>query len=171
MKNILGYAGRTLTWVEPGLFKMNYELRSGDDLVGTLQMKGAFSPLATGTCGEGTWTFERRGVFRHRVEVRPSGDSDTMFEFRRTSWKGGGAIVLKDGKTMCLARHIWSSRFEWTTETGEPFVEHTMRGFFRRECDVEIRHKASYIPETPWLVLLAWYIAVMGRRDAARHAG
>ncbi|MGB2869405.1 MAG: hypothetical protein WBD36_13200 [Bacteroidota bacterium] len=170
MKNVLAYSGRLLAWIEPNIFKMYYELRSGDEVVATLQLKGVFKSTAVGESGEGSWTFERRGVLRHTVTIQPEREGATPFEFKQTSWKGSGTVELKNGTSVLLTRRVWSSAFEWTTSTGEQLVQFRMRGFFRRICEVEIRHKASYIQETPWLIMLAWYLTVMSRRDSARHA-
>ena len=67
MKNVRDFAGSDdLTWTQPKALKQAFELRAGEDVVGTLEFRNSFGSFATGESADGRWTFKRQGFFRPR---------------------------------------------------------------------------------------------------------
>ncbi|HEY0722558.1 MAG TPA: hypothetical protein VGD41_00915, partial [Pyrinomonadaceae bacterium] len=64
MRKIADVVGQELEWVQPSVFKMQYELRAGDELAATLRFRSSFGSLATGESADGCWTFKRIGFWQ-----------------------------------------------------------------------------------------------------------
>ena len=47
MKKIPEVIGQELKWVQPSAWKMEYELRAGDELIATLRFRTSFGSFAT----------------------------------------------------------------------------------------------------------------------------
>jgi len=64
MQKIAMQSNQALQWRQPHLFKMEYELHAGDELVATLRFRSSFGTLATAQSADGCWTFKRAGFFQ-----------------------------------------------------------------------------------------------------------
>ena len=74
MRRISDVSARPLSWTPPSARDGSYELRAGEEIVGTLCWERG--SLAVAEVAEGRWTFKRVGCWRPRVSVRQAG-SDT----------------------------------------------------------------------------------------------
>jgi hypothetical protein len=172
MKNILSFAGRDdLTWTQPKALKQAFELRAGEDVVGTLEFRNSFGSFATGESADGRWTFKRQGFFRPIVTVRAAGSETDLAVFHNRTWTGGGTIDFPDGHHLLVSSNFWHTKFDIATETDSPLVSfRRMSGAFHWSSGITIHAAAAGVPELPWLVMLGWYVKVLMHRDAAATA-
>jgi hypothetical protein len=158
-----------LRWSQTSVVRWEYELRSGEELVATLRVRG-FGTLATAESGDGSWTFKRVGFFQNRATIRAAGEEVDLAVFQNNTWKGGGDLRFAGGRTFKATTSFWTRDLEFSTESEEPLVRFDYGGVFRRSADVEVAPDARHLPELPLLVLFGWYLLVMLDRDAAVSA-
>ncbi len=170
MKKISELAGRQLTWVQPSALKMHYELRAGDDLIGTLRFRSSFGSFATGESGDGCWTFKRVGFWQTRATVRACGIDADIAVFKNNTWSGGGTLELHDGRQLLATSNFWQTQIEFQNTAGEALVRFKRGGIIHLSAAVEIQHAVSGMPELPWMVMLGCYLIVMMERDGAAAA-
>ncbi len=149
---------------------MHYELRAGDDLVGTLRFRNSFGSLATGESGDGCWTFKRVGFWQTRATVRACDTDADIAVFRNNTWSGGGTLELPGGRQIPATTNFWQTQFELQDTAGEALVRFRRGGVIHLSATVEIQHAASSMPELPWMVMLGLYLIVMMERDGAAAA-
>lgn len=171
MKKIAEVIGRELEWVQPSAWKMEYELRAGDEPIATLRFRSSFGSFATAESADGCWTFKRVGFWQTRATVRACGTDTDIATFRNNTWSGGGTLELPDGRKLLATTNLWQTNFEFKTETGETLVRFKSRGLVHLSATVEILPEAAGVPELPWLGMFGWYLAVMMYMDAASVAG
>lgn len=171
MRKITALVDHELTWVQPRALKSEFELRFGDELVGTLRFPKMLSTVAVAECGEGCWTFQRVGFWKTRTIVRANGSNSDSGIYTSNTWKGGGVLEMPDKRKFNVATSVWKSILEFRTEAGETLIHIKNSGVFRHSSCVQMYRKALHIPEFPWLVLLGLYLTIMARRDAATHGG
>lgn len=171
MKNIAELIGRELEWLQPSAWKMEYELRAGDELIATLRFRSSFGSFATAECADGCWTFKRVGFFQIRVTIRACGADVEIATFKNNTWSGGGTLELPDGRKMLATTNFWQTKFEFQTEAGETLVRFKPGGLVHLTAKVEIQPAAAGLPELPWIVMLGWYLVVMLYMDTASTAG
>jgi hypothetical protein len=155
-----------LQWYRPSFWRREFELRAGDEIVGTLKFRGVLRPVAVFESREGAWTFARAGFFQNRGTIRVSGQSTNVAEFRGRPWTSAGELVFASGGAYALSISLWMTRMEVRAPTGEPVVAIHRRGLCGRHADVEIVPAARALPETPLLVAFGWFLFVMLEQDA-----
>ena len=168
MKNIT--RSSNLRWVQPSAFRMNYELRAGEELAGELRFRSAFGSFATGESAGGCWTFKRVGFFQTRVSIRQCGEEADIATFTNNTWSGGGTLEFTGGAKLLATTSFWQTKLRFTTESGSPLVQFNTGGMIHLNATVEIDPAAEHLGELPLIVLLGWYLVVMMHNDAAASA-
>ncbi len=160
-----------LKWVQPQTLKMEYELRAGDEIVGTLRFKTAFGTLATGESADGCWTFKRVGFLRTRVTIRQCGSDAEIATFNNNTWTAGGTLELPGGRKYPANTNFWHTQYDFKTGAGETlFTYRNIGGVFHASSAVTIQPGAANLAELPWMVILGWYLVVMMQSDSAAVA-
>jgi hypothetical protein len=170
MRTMTALVDHTLTWVKPRVFKSDYELRFGDELIATLRFQRIFSSTAIAENADGCWTFQRVGFFRKKTIIRPRGSSTILGIFRKNRWKEGGCLELSDNRKFKAIANLWKNTIEFQTDIGETLIHTKSTGIFRLSATVHMNRKCLQLPELPWMVMLGLHLIVMMRRDAAAHA-
>jgi hypothetical protein len=170
MKTIQSVIDQELTWSQQSLFKNEYELHWGGELVGTLRFPKMLGTMGEGQSGDGSWTFERKGFWKTTTLIKTSGSAQVVGSYTNKKWGAGGILELSTGKKLTIWRSIWKGLSELRTEEGEPLFEIRQKSSLRLSATVRISRKALALPELPWLVLFGFYLLVMARSDAASHA-
>jgi hypothetical protein len=170
MRKIASLIDHELTWMQRKGIKSEYELRFGDDLVAILRFPKMLSSTAIAESGDGCWTFERVGFLKPKTVIRASGSADDLATYAPKAWKGGGVLELPGGRNVTLYTSTWGRTLGLRMESGETLLESKGRGFFRFAMDVRMYRTAAQLPEFPWMVMLAFYQAIMMRREAAAHS-
>ena len=159
---------QVLQWHQPHMFKMEYELLADDELVATLRFRSSFGTLATAQRADGCWTFKRVGFFQNRVTVRACDSETDLAFFKNNTWKGGGTLILPDGREYLVTTNFWQTKYGFKTAEGEPVVNFkTKMGLLHQSTEVEILPAGENLLELPWMILLGWYLAVMMSNDTA----
>lgn len=166
MQSFATLSGRPLTWRQPNLFKMEYELWDDDRLAAALRFRSAFGTLATAESADGSWTFKRVGFFQTHVTIREGGGETDLAVFHNNTWSGGGTLTLADGRKFRLTTNFWQNRYEFQTEAGEPILRLSTEGIFKQTSTFETLAGGMGLKELPWMVMLAWYLVVMMQNDS-----
>ncbi|HEY0738648.1 MAG TPA: hypothetical protein VGD69_27265 [Herpetosiphonaceae bacterium] len=170
MQSLSALSGQQLKWSQPKVSKMEYELRSGDQLAATLRFRSSFGSFATAESAAGCWTFKRVGFWQTKVTVRVC-DSDTdIATFANNTWSGGGTLTLPDGRKLLVSTNMWQTQYEIKNESETALVRYKMGGVFHLSSQVEIQPAAMELPELPWLIPFGWYLALMAYKDSAAAA-
>lgn len=170
MRRFADFIGSELSWVQPNAFKLEYELRSLEDVAATLRFKSSFRTTAVGDCGEGSWTFRRPGFWQTTTVVQDALTEAEIAVFKRNFWKGGGTLEFGFGRRLLARTNFWQTALTFQAEDGAPIVQYQLSGVMHSSAAVTIGLNAANLPELPWLVMLGWYLAVMMRRDSAAAA-
>jgi hypothetical protein len=170
MRTMTAFVDHTLTWIKPKIFKSDYELRFGDELIATLCFQKIFSSTAIAESGDGCWTFERVGFFKKKTVIHPRSSSAILGIFTKNTWKKGGYLELSDGRKFIVIASLWKNTIEFKTDIGESLIHMKSHGVFRLSATVQMYRKCLHIPELPWMVMLGLYLIIMMKRDAAAHA-
>ena len=167
MKKIEEVIGQELKWMQPSAWKMEYELRAGDELIAALRFRSSFGSFATAESADGCWTFKRVGFWQTRVTIRGCGSDIDIAMFKNNTWSGGGTLELPDGRKILATTNRWQTNFEFKTEADETLVRFKTGGLVHFSAKVEIQPGAAAVPELPWIVMFGWYFAVMMYMDTA----
>jgi hypothetical protein len=171
MKKIAECSGMELIWKQPNAFKMEYVLSAGDQEAATLQFRSSFGTFATAQSADGCWTFRRVGFFQTRVTIRDFTTDIELAEFHNNTWTSGGSLVLPNGRVYKASTNFWQTRFQFYDPHFQFLFQYSnIGGFFHSSAKVIISPAALAISELPWMLILAWYLSILMRWDAAAAA-
>ena len=171
MRTIRDAAPSNLSWQQPQAFKCAYELRAGDELLGSLRKTRKLGAAMEAEIGATRFTFEPAGFFRSRVTVREAGAAGEPAVFQ-SGFCGGGQLAMQDGRSYrWKMTSFWGSRWAFVDDSDRPLVSLRPRNrVFRTGSEVEIAPGALALPELPLLVLLGWYLLLRITQDSAAVA-
>lgn len=167
MKPISQATGRPLRWNRRRWFRSDFELRAGDDPVGTLSFRSMWSYLATAASADGAWTFKRTGFWRPVIAIRAAGSDADLAVFRYNTWQNGGWLEFPDGRKFRLTDKRWATCFEIRSAHDEVLMALRTSSWTERSAEVEPAPEATKLPELSLLLLFGWYLAVLTRDEAA----
>jgi hypothetical protein len=166
VKTIKEAALGELLWVQPARLTQEFELRDGDEVVGTLRW--ARPSLATGETANQSWTLKREGFWHPRITVRVPPSEDNIATFA-PGWAGGGMLDLGSGVQLRFgAASFWHSQWDWIDAQNQPLVHFkSHQGLLKVEGQINIEAGAIERPDLPVLVVLGWYLLVLFGKDAS----
>jgi hypothetical protein len=157
-----------LEWDQPKGMRRYFELRSGDDVVATMEWTGAFSNRAIVTSTAGRWFIDRPGFWQRKV-VAWNADSNTrLAALNYNLWHEGDLVLASEQAFHWGAQNFWRTRWAFTDAAGQPVVQfNTGNRWFRMAGTVKIPVGAERRDELLLLIVTGWYLAYMARQDAA----
>ena len=170
MDKIVSSIGLPLDWQQPNLFKMEYELKSGDSLLATLRFRSSWGTFATAEAADGCWTFKRVGFWQTKVTIHPCNSENELAFFKNNTWRDGGTLLFPDTRKYLANTNFWQTQYEFKTENGEPLIHFQNGGFVRPSAKVTIQEGAKAILELSWIVSLGWYLIIMMQNDSSSAA-
>jgi len=170
MKNIESMVGRELQWVQPSIFKREYELRAGDIVVAKLGWVKFLGMTVKAESADGCWMFDQKGFLKSELTIKKCDQDETIVCIKEERFKRTQKIELSNNRHLTLKANFWRTTFTLETDTREPFVIVRKHGFFSTRFDVELRRRGTSLPEFPWLVLFMWYFVRVSIRRAQAHA-
>lgn len=170
--NVISEANcRELKWIQPRAMKRAYELQSGKDILGRLQLETISGSLAKAESADGRWTFKRTGFFSPQITIRALGSDSNLAVFS-PNWKGGGLLTFSDGtRLQWESDGFWRSRWAFALETGERLVEfEPVVSFLKTSAAVKVTRAGLAKSCFSLLILLGWYLMVLRADDDAGAA-
>ena len=168
MRNIRDVRTAELVWTQPHATKRAFELRSGEEVLGTLRWNSSFGSLAEGLAADGHWTFKRTGFFSPQITVRPHNSESNLAVFT-PNWKAEGVVQYAAGQSFrWVGIGFWRSQWAFAKVSGErlmDFVPHA--SFLKRSADVKVTPEGFQIAELSLLVLMGWYLMLLRADDDA----
>jgi len=160
-----------LVWLQPHATQRVFELRAGEEVLGSLRWESSFGSLADARAEEVHWTFKRTGFFSPQITIRLSG-SDANLAVFTPNWKGEGVLDFSGGKCFrWLGIGFWRSQWAFARSSGEHLLElEPKTAFFKRTAVVKVTPDGRQTSELPLLVILGWYLMVLRSDDDASVA-
>jgi hypothetical protein len=165
MRSIMQHTGLSMQWKQPHLMEPAFELKYSEEVLASLRFKNSFGSYAEGAISEGEWSFKTKGFLSTQVIIRVKGSEKNVALYRNNTWSGGGTLEFPDGRKYQANSNFWHAQFEFTDESGETLIRFTNIEGFKLHAQLELLPAAYKLQETPLLVLLGWYLAVMTSRD------
>ncbi len=161
---------REFVWAHPDSGRPAFVLRAHEEEIGWLQFKSGLGVRSTAEFEGQRWTFERTGVFYACVTIRAEGSDASLAEFTPfLTGCGGGVVSFSAGPQYCWNKaSIWSSNWCFRCKEHKSTVCVAQEaGSLTAGGKVMICSDAAQLPETPVLVLLAWYLRVLSLEGLA----
>ncbi len=156
---------------QPSARRQEYELRTDNELVGTLHWPKALRSLCVAETADGSWTFKRQGFFNLRVTARVAGSEQDLLIYR-PNWTGmNGTMEHSDGREFKLrGSNLWCNRFALVQKPaqGDDVELLTVKINFyivRGSADLAIQPKLAQTEDAALLAMFGCYLALMVYED------
>ena len=164
-----------LEWIQPRSFDHYFELRSGDDLLGTLCWESILSHLATAETAYGSWTLEQIGILNQRVEVRES-STQALVATYFPKLMGNGVLEFEDGRVLeWEPTNFWATNWSFFDESDSPSMTLRegvkgggWRDMFKTQFTLTVEQQEAWTPaRLALLAALGLYLIILRQQAAA----
>lgn len=169
MEKIGHTSHREVTWSQPDWRKSEIEIRSGEDVVGTISWERKHEWQAIAKSAHGVWVFKRGGHTRPWITVHAY---ETDWELARLSldWNGNGSLIYHDGrKALWESGESWSGEWRWDWANSVSWVSiNTESG--GHNGVIKTQSAAESTSEATMLMLLGCYLGILKAIDSSAEA-
>lgn len=174
MQPLSEFSGRYLEWLQPKTFDTYYELRSEEQLMGTLTFRSSFGTLAVAETGEGKWSFKRVGFLNPRVTVRSYGSERDLAIYQPKFW-GDGILYFTRGPTLLwVPTNFWRTDWAFLDQDERQIVsfkggvaKEKLKDILKRQTTLELVDTIRFREQMPLLATLGMYLIILHHQDAA----
>jgi len=170
MKTISEYTGQKILFIQPSVWKRFHELRCGEELLGTIQQKGFFGMRWEISIQNKNWEIYKQSCWRSALHIREAGYEMPMADFLRDGFRSKGTLKLPGGIRLKIAPHLFKGFCEITDEHEEQLVKIKLKRAFNDRAEVTIEKKSELIDKYPWIIILAYIVALEQKHQASRSA-
>lgn len=171
MKPLLDALDREWTWTRPKLMSRVFELRAGDDVLATAEVRSWLGTRMVGETAGGRWDLRHEGLFRGRCVLRREGETDDRLVYR-PRWFGAGDVTTPGGEVLTWKRgDFLGRRWQLLDRDGHVQVEMLRRpAFFKTRVAVSVSDAGRQREELPELLLLGFFLLrMLERQSHAAH--
>ena len=171
MKKLSDYFGKEIILIQPSVWKTYYELKSGDEILGTIKKIKTFGFQMEIALLNKKWIFYRPSFWRSEVAIKESGYTLPYAKYKGAIFKQRGIIELPRGEKMKLEFKAFKKGYELQDSSGQTLIKLIDKVSFRTNVKILIEKKSELIDKCPWVIILAWYISAIRKRAAGAAAG
>ncbi|HEX2906376.1 MAG TPA: hypothetical protein VHO69_05905 [Phototrophicaceae bacterium] len=167
-KTLAELENQAIRWQKPGFWKNEFVLQGDDgEVLARIHQPKWWSSLAEVEGVGNHWTFERKGFWRQRVEIRSAGTGDEPAVFRY-NWQGTGRLEYPDGRVFHWTQgNFWGTKWAWTDADGNPLVGFQTKGSLKLSADISLDSAVESAKAPTLLIFLGWYLIVKHYEDTA----
>jgi hypothetical protein len=178
MKSLNETVDKNLSWIQPKALNLLYELRTEDELFGTLTFPKTFGSLAKAETADGKWTLKRVGYFNTRITIRKFGQENDIAVFKPNIMATTGIVhFANENSYQWSTSNFWNTKFEFKDKNGTAVVmfnsginEPRLKDWFKTQARVEILDDKHNIEELATLIMLGWYLIIVLQMDSSAGA-
>lgn len=178
MESLKNAFDKNLTWIQPKAMLQYFELRSHNDLYGSVNFPKAIGSLAEAEASDGKWTFKRVGFFNTKITVRKHGEEKDIAVFKPNLMATSGTLQFDNGKIFHWSTsNFWASKFEINDSNNETIVafksgveDQKLTDWFKTQARVEISKEKINVEELSILILIGWYLIIVLQMDSSTSA-
>lgn len=161
----LADAHAEMVWTRTRTFPNAWELRAGEELVGTLRWPRFFRSNAEGETSEGRLISKCTGFLSMRTEATDAATGERAAVFQRR-FGGNGEVTFPDGRRVLWTCQGWFPRIPlFSTSDGFPIMRFPAQSRWLRSTEtLEIEETARGMRELSLLALLGRYLIVLSHR-------
>jgi hypothetical protein len=168
MKSITSYLDFTLMLQQAGIGKPLYEIRFGDELLGSIRMSRFWTRRAEAVSADGVWSFDRQGLFKTKITAHAqNGDIAAVYQPR--SFKRPGSITIGE-ETYSVKKAVFRNIFDISSHFDNRVIHFQNHGIVRFRSEITFSRSVKHIQQFPLIFFFSCYILLLHRRDAKRRS-
>ena len=166
MKRISDYLGEELKIFQKSIWRREFELRIGVELIARLFYPKLFSDLTELTIWEDAYEFYRPKFFSRDVDIRKKGYQNPIAQFKNNFWGSKGVLELPRGTRLNMKFGFFRKQAEIYLGENELLVSILNKFSIKERGEVVIEKQSEIIDEFPWIIMLGFYLARLMKRNS-----
>ena len=166
MFKLSDYIGEELSLVPPSFFKLNYELRRGEELLAKMYYPKFFSTNVIVEILEDKYEIIRPSFWKNEAAIRKYA-YDLPFASAATNlFLTRGTIDLKNGHIINIKFGRFSNSCQLLDESNELLLVIRNKISFKGKKVVTIEKKSELIDKNPWVIMMTWFLFLQRKGNA-----
>ncbi|MFA4922943.1 MAG: hypothetical protein WC557_01990 [Ignavibacteriaceae bacterium] len=169
MKQLTEYLNQPLRLKQVSFFKRFYELRTSEEIIGSMQIRGFFGNSAevnftdkkpASQAQRGEWEIYKPNLWKKDWEIRESGYEIPFARFERKFFRQASIVFLPVGEKVKIVFSPFRAKIEIQTEDGTCLIKMVNKFAWTDSSEVIVTAKSAIINKYPWLIMLAKLAAI-----------
>jgi len=167
MKELSDYLDQPIQLKQVSFFKRFYELKTSQELLGSMQIRGFFGNSAEVTFGDKKWEIYKPSIWKSNWHVRVSGHENSFAHFERKLFRKASFVFLPVGEKVQIVFFPFKAKFEIRTESENCLIRITSKFAWTDSSEILITAKSPIVSKYPWLIMLAKLVAIERKHSSA----
>ncbi len=167
MRRLSDYIGKEFLIFQKSIWRRDFELRSGEELIARLFYPKFFSDLTELSVWEETYEFYRPKFFSRDVDIRKKGNQNPFANLKNNFWGSKGVLELPRGIMLSMKFGLFRKQAEIFLGESDLLVSILCRFSVKERSEIIINKRSEIIDEHPWIIMLAFYLAQLRKRNSA----
>ena len=169
MKTFSDYFGKTLHLIQPSIWKRVFQLKDGNQVIGTLIYPKFFSVRAEADIFATKWEFYEPKWWKNLIEVREPGKSQPFASYKPAILKNKEKLELPRGECVNLNSNLLSTTLEILDHYNSRLVLLKRKMNVKTTYEIQIEKRSEVLDRNPWVLLLIIYVEI--NKSRRRSAG
>ena len=165
LKTLSDFYGKTMVIIQTSFTKSSYELKDGDELVSTLEIKKILGRQAEISYYDNVWEVKKEGFWKNNYIIFEKDSQKETAKVINRLFKNP-VIELPRGGKLILKTRIFKGITEIQTELENPIANIKGKISWKEKADVTFEQKHKLLNENPWLIMLVWFFEVLRSRQS-----
>lgn len=165
MKTISDYYGKTLHFVQPSIWKRAFELKDGEQVMGTLSYPKFFSARAEVKIFDLKFEFYEPKWWKRLIEIREMGKELPVASYKPPTFKQKGKLELPHGESIFLCNNFFRTAFEIQDRYEKRLVLFNNKLSMKTNTEIQIEKRSEIMDKYPWILLFIVYVELNKKRQ------
>lgn len=166
MKKLSNYIGSEFKIFQKSIWKREFELRSGDELIAQMIYPRFFSHMAELTIQNESYEFYRPKLFTRNVDVRKKDYQNPFAHFKSNFFRSKGELELPKGTKLSMKFGLFRKQAEIYLGENDLLISILSKFSFKERSKVVIEKRSEVIDEYPWVIMLCFYLTQLRKRNS-----
>ncbi len=165
MRSVNSYQDFTFTLQQPSIWKSFYEVRFGDELFGTINIRRKINKQAEVTSADGNWIFEHEGIINPKIYVKSIDDS-IITTCKLNAFNKTGVISI-DEQEISFKFDVFRNVLDVYSKHDTHIIHFQNRLSGKFYSEINILRPSKRVKRFPLVFFFCCYILLTNRRNFA----
>jgi len=164
MKTFSDYFGKTLHFVQPSIWKRAFELKDGEQVIGTLTYPKVFSIGVEVKIFDKKWEFYQPTWWKRLISIREAGKELPFASYKPLGFKKKTKLELPHGESVFLCSNFFKTTYEIQDRYESRLVLFKNKMSMKTKTEIQIEKRSELMDNYPWILLLMLYVELNSKK-------
>ncbi|AFH47914.1 Hypothetical protein IALB_0202 [Ignavibacterium album JCM 16511] len=166
MQKLSDYIGRNLIIQQTSIWKREYELRSGNEVLAEMKYPKLLSEMVECIIGDEKLAFRRPNIFSDTIEIKKQGFELPIAIMDSNFFATKATLELPRGRKVIMKFRLFKNQADIFYGENDLLVKFHNKISFKEKSNVIIEKRSEILDDYPWIIFLAFYYAQLKRKNS-----